>query len=143
MSNVPELIKKALELKKAKKSVEQHNDIQRQKEYDNVIIRITNEFEAGFVDVLPMLKEAGITYKGGTQHRNYPSNATYIEFFYGKKSLKMDFVHRKSYRYEFVYKSSPSDYRNHCTMTYGDWDKDRFIMWIYDELINKDKKLKL
>ncbi len=132
-----ELIKRALELKKDKESVEQHNDIQRQKEYDDVINRITSEFEARFEDILPMLKEAGITYKGGTQHHNYPSNATYIEFFLGEKSLKMDFVHRKSYRYEFVYKSSPSDYRQNGTMTYGEWDKDRFILWIYDELINK------
>lgn len=130
-----ELVKRALELKKNKESTEQYNEIQRQKEYDGVINRITCEFEAGFKDILPMLKEAGITYKGGTQHRNYPSNATYIEFFLGEKSLKMDFIHRKLYRYEFVRKSYNSI--NCGTMTYGDWDKDRFILWIYDELINK------
>lgn len=135
MSDISELAKRALKIKEFKEQVAQQDGAQRQMEYDKVIKRITEEFEAGFAEILPLLKDAGITYKGGTQEFNYPSNATYIEFFYDGKYLKMDFNHRKSYRYEFAKKSYTQI--NYGTMTFGEWDKDRFIVWIYDELINK------
>lgn len=91
---------------------------------------ILKEFEIGFAEQLPLLSEANITYSAHFNTK-YENDGTYIEFTRGDKSLKMDFSKRNLYRYEYTGKN-----RNDFRMTYGNWPKDDFILFIDKRLFS-------
>jgi hypothetical protein len=64
--------------------------------------RIISEFEIAFSDIIPLLLEEGITY---TAHYNtkWTHQGSHILFKKGDREIKMDFLHRDSYRYEYTF----------------------------------------
>lgn len=93
--------------------------------------KLLSEFEIGFKDFLDLIKMEGINYKAQMQDDRYAHFGTYIEFFRGDKSVKMDFNSRNSYRYEFVKHNNDGRYG---TMVYGEWSKDKFLVFLYRSL---------
>ena len=90
------------------------------------------EFEKGFLNELPLLKEENIKWSVHLQNNRYEHFGCYIQFKLGKRILKMDFLNAKQYRYEF------NPYGNSGqlgTMNYDNWEKEQFLVWIYDNLI--------
>lgn len=96
------------------------------------IARLTIEFEAGFKEQLPLLKEAGIEYQ--VHIKETPVKQGYVKFKLGENELGMDFNSRNSYRYEFLPVSKEG---KHGKTQFGDWSKVDFILWIDDNLIRK------
>lgn len=126
------LSKLANQLKLTQSEIKKSEEFRKALELKVIKNRLRKEFKIAFADILEMLKEENITWQPKLQDDRYEYMGTYILFRRNKKTLAMDFSHRNSYRYEFV------RYGNTYggTMTYGAWDMDRFILWIYDNLIS-------
>lgn len=90
---------------------------------------IQAQFELRFVDYLELLKNEGIEYSAKFHDNRYHHQGSFIEFKKGEKRLRMDFSNANSYRYE-----CPSEGK-YGTMVYGQWDFDRFILFIHDNLL--------
>ena len=104
-------------------------------EADRYIQNIENEFLHTFPELIPLLQEEGISWRGGLQDRRYPSlKGAFIEFTYKGKTLKMDFANRGSYRLEFIPYSANGS--NHGSMTFSKWPANKFVTWIDENLIN-------
>lgn len=127
-----ELERRTREIREAEdKSADQEEITQRQK-YFHAMIKLRNNFEESFKEVLPMLAEAGINYTAHRQNARYSHMSSYIKFDLAGKSLKMDFTETGGWRYEFVPYS-----KDYGTMCYGEWPMDRFIVWITENLLKK------
>ena len=94
---------------------------------------LLEEFEKGFKEQLPMLADAGIKWNA-RYNSMYDHEGAYIQFRLGEKTLKMDFGSATSYRYEYTGRVGSG---THGCMVYGDWPKDDFIIFIYNNLIKK------
>ncbi len=104
-------------------------DLEREKLTDNLLV----EFETGFAEQLPLLKESGISWSAHINSR-YTQDGFYIKFKSGDIELKMDFNSAKSYRYEYTGKKGKYNYGSMC---YGNWDKEDFLLFIDEHLLDK------
>lgn len=104
---------------------------------------LKSEFEKAFASVLDMLVESGISYEPGMNDERYTHKGTFIEFRLGANALRMDFSNANSYRY--CYTSYSSNMMEAKTvgqpMVYGQWEMDKFIVWIYKELLGKEEEV--
>ena len=99
--------------------------------YNGIISRLQLEFEAGFVEYLPILKSDGIEYSLHLQDARYEYMGAYVSFKKGSKELRMDFYNQYSYRYIYTpYLSAPS-------MAYSKWPKEDFVLFIADNLLRE------
>jgi|GEM_PF-3201487 len=87
--------------------------------------QLLKEFEIGFYEVIPLLKEEGIEYSA---HYNtqYTYQGAYILFKKDNRELKMDFLRRESYRYEY----HTYDNQSHGNSCYGAWSMGEFLLYI-------------
>ncbi len=87
--------------------------------------QLLKEFEIGFAEVIPLLKEEGIEYSA---HYNtqWTYQGAYILFKKGDRELKMDFLNRDRYRYEY------NSYKEQVCgqSTYGAWGLESFLLFI-------------
>lgn len=86
---------------------------------------LLDQFEKGFQDQLPILKEAGISYSAHLIHRRYSYQGGFIKFSKGGTTLEMQIHDSVSYRYE-----NPERDRM-GSMQFGKWPKETFIEWLY------------
>lgn len=124
--------KKAEEIRKAKSAAKQEEEDVKNSEKQEKLSNLTMEFEEGFKEEIPLLKEAGIEYEACINPNS--SLDKYIKFTLGTKTLKMDFSSKTSYRYECPPTTREGRWGN---KQYGKWPKEDFILWIDDELIKK------
>lgn len=125
------LSQRAAQIRKAEADTETAQIAAQKQETDLVKNRLFKAFETAFSTVLPLLKEAGISYSVHYQNERYFHMGTYILFATSTDTLKMDFSGENSYRYEHVKYD-----HGYASMCYGKWDMDRFIVWIDEKLIN-------
>lgn len=113
---------------------------------------ILEDFKETFRDYLPLLDEAGIEYNAYFNDNRYPGlYGSYIEFKRtvpsvdardivegGKNTitLRMDFDHGKSYRYEHVVRGSST--RKVGRSVYGEWPKEDIVMFLYGGLFARE-----
>lgn len=129
--------KRAKRVLAEKNTIEQSKQDIKNKKLADQIISLTERFEVGFADELPLLKSEKITYSlhyqiGGV----YDS---YVLFERKGRSLKMDFHSAKSYRLEFVKIYHSGVNPHYGAMQYGAWSKDDFIVFLYKGLINPEQ----
>jgi hypothetical protein len=125
MTKIEEIALKAKEKQAQDKAAQ---ELRQEREKEEKLEKILQEFEKGFSKQLPLLEEAGITYSAQFK----PFNKGYcIHFEREHNSVKMDFVSATSYRYEF----GESDSYN--KFFYGEWDKEDFLVYLYDNLWKK------
>jgi len=104
------------------------------KEYLDAVESLAQSFRDSFVHYLVMLKEAGIKWTAKFNDQRYiESSGGYIEFVRGKKTLLMDFNSGTNYRYEYT--GSKLRPERTGTMVFDNWDKDMFVIFIYNGLI--------
>ena len=103
--------------------------------YQEEQLALLKQFEQAFGEELPLLHQAGIKCSAHWQDHRYGFKGSYILFELDGRELKMDFSSAKSYRYEFVPYGSGRSGR----MTYGEWPKDDFYLFIDENLINLRK----
>lgn len=127
------IAEKAAEIRKAQSEISEQESNQVKAQKDKALALLISEFEIGFADELPLLKSSGISYSA---HYNsaYEHEGSYIKFTLKDKTLKMDFSHRAAYRYEHTTPANP-----YGGMVYANWEKDRFILFIDEQLIQKAK----
>ena len=101
------------------------------KEQQEFEAKLLEEFKIGFSEQLPLLEEAKITFSAHQNDARYSHKGSHILFKLNKSELRMDFTNRRSYRYEHKTEGG--------TMTYGEWNKEKFILFIYDNLLKKAK----
>ncbi len=127
MNGMNPILEKAQALRESKSKSDQAYQKKLDKQYKESQATLIEEFEIGFVQVLDMLKESGVSYSAHYQDPRYEHMGTYIQFEKeGLPPLKMDFNNRRSYRYEYVQYSTD----RYGTMTYGNWDMDKFILFL-------------
>lgn len=126
------LSERVAEIKSSEAASKSQKEKLERKKVKAIKANLLAEFEIGFANELEILKEESITWKPMMQDERYEHLGTYIQFKRKGKILNMDFSNRKSYRLEFV---SHSHRPYGGTMVYGDWSKDRFLVWISDNLI--------
>ncbi len=133
MTKIAEL---AAKIRLENKQVIEAQDAKYKKEREAEILNLLTEFEEGFKNEIPMLKEAGITYSA---HFNtvYAHQGAYILFKHGLKELRMDFNNRISFRYEYTPWIRGLSERVMGRCVYGDWPKDEFILFIDEGLIQQ------
>ena len=96
----------------------------RDAELEKDALFILTEFEEAFSAMLPLLKEEGITYSAHFNTR-YTYQGSYILFKKENRCLKMDFLNRDKYRYEYTGANSSSG-----TAVFGQWPAEDFILFI-------------
>ncbi len=125
----------ANEIRNKRNEIKQQEEDFINKQAEKYLSTLLEEFEIAFKDYLPLLEEAGITYKAELQDRRYKFKGSYIEFKKDDKILRMDFNDKNSYRYEYV------DYDNsgirRGNSVYGNWNQEDFIIFIDEGLLNK------
>lgn len=121
------LVERALKIKEQEQTEEQKAISARQREIDSRCENILESFKRGFKDEVPLLTDEGITFSAHFT-TNYEHQGTYIMFKRGDKSVKMDFSNEFKYRYEYTRPEQAG------SMVYAEWDKDKFIVFIYDNL---------
>lgn len=102
-----ELANQILEAERLQKEAEEQQERERQTAKDN---ELCGEFETAFADYLPMIQEAGISYRAVNEFQ-----AQYIEFRKGEKSTTFQF-------------SSTTSWRFNPSAVYGTWDKDGLVL---------------
>lgn len=86
---------------------------------------LESEFTARFSSLFDSFEQMGINWRPMMNDIRYVHQGCYILFTRGEDTLKMDFNNRNSYRYEYY-----SNSKSHGTITYGDWDLERFADFI-------------
>jgi hypothetical protein len=109
---------------------------QEKQEFLAIIKRLEDEFKIGFAEEIPLLEESGINWSAHLQDNRYEHMGAYILFEKDGKSVKMDFNHRKSYRYEFVPHSN-HEHGARGSMVFGEWNKEDFYLFIDSNLLSK------
>ncbi len=135
MTTETQLEKRTREIREAQHNAQDQNEVNQRQEYFHAMLKLRNYFEEKFIDVLPMLAEAGITYTAHRQNLQYPHMGSYIKFSLGDNHLNMDISETGRWRYQYVRYNPNNPYG--ATMTYGEWSMDQFIVWITENLIKK------
>lgn len=130
------LQQRAAIIRQARENAAKHKEQMKLSKQREEIRIMEDEFKAGFAEEIPLLDEAGIKWAAHWQDPDYEFKGSYILFETDSKQLKMDFINRDAYRYEYV-QHSLDEYRNRGTMVYGDWPKEDFIVWLDDQLFNE------
>ena len=131
------ITRKAERIRLAKRIEDENNKEKIEREARETRQYLENEFREAFPNVLPLLKELGIEFRGGMQDDRYQHMGTFIEFIHGSRRLKMDFSNRGSYRYEFV-EYNRSINGHYGNSTYGKWKEDGLFLFLDEKLINID-----
>lgn len=101
-----------------------------EREYANEKNRLYSLFVCRFVSFIELFESDGIKWDIKPKDPNDINGDWYIEFELGGYILKMDFASGQSFRLEYTDKNPGS-------MVYGDWDDEKFVMFLYDGLIKK------
>lgn len=127
MSTISELAKG---IRDAKAAAEKIAADKKRVEVREQLAFLHHEFAIAFSEMLPILEASGIAWKACLQNENYPHEGSYILFKKGNKTLKMDFLNRNYYRYEF----NPCEEREYGGSVYGKWNMEKFILFLDEGL---------